>query len=339
MPRFSQWMLAFAVLALAGCGNGKVIGSGPLPTPVPVNPNVSFEYTVPTANAGVWTVIGASNGYLYFTEQAASKIGQLSTGGSFLEVATKSAGEAPTSIIVGPNNALWWTQLNVPSVATMTTGFVTTNIVEYPIPWGGSAPVFLTRGVPDSSMYFTDAGVNAIGEVSTTGVFSGPFTIPTSGANPQGIVTGPDNKMWFTEFNTSKIGVLDPLTNTITEHATAANSHPDYIVVGPDGALWFTEDIAGGAKLGRMTTTYQYSEYPLPGASSATGLTEDLYGDLVITDTANSAIGVFKLGDQSFKEYPTKTASANPLFITVGPDGRLYFTELSANKIGQFSYF
>src|SRR5262245_27557490 len=36
-------------------------------------------------------------------------------------------------------------------------------------------------------------------------------------------------------------------------------------------------------------------------------------------------------------EYPIPTASSNPQYITVGPDGNLWTTEASANKIGRIS--
>ena len=331
--------LVCALFLLAGCGSGTVIGSGPTPTAPPVTPNVSFEYSVPTANANPLAIAAGADGFLYFTENAASKIGRLSTGGSFTELATKTAAALPTGITLGPNGSMWWAQPGAHSIATVTSGFAAADITEYAIPWANSAPQNLARGVVQNSLYFTDPGANAIGRVLTDGTFAGPFTIPTAASNPVAIVTGPDNKMWFTENAASKIGILDPATNAISETPIAAGAHPDYIVQGPDGAMWFTENVAGAPKLGRLTTSMVYTEFPLTGAQSATGLLVDLFGDLVIADPAASKIGIFKIGSQNFTEYATKTAAASPDFVTLGPDGRIYFTEPAANKIGQFSYF
>lgn len=340
MSRISRLIPAFAIAILAGCGNGTVIGGGGIPTPAPsVSPNVSFEYSVPTANAGPATLAAGPDGYVYFTEESASKIARVSTGGTFGEIATTTASAGPLSIIVGPDSEMWFTENTAGKIAKMTTAFAATDLTEYTIPWGGSTPAFLSRGVPSGVMYFTDPATNAIGQVATDGTFNGPFAIPTANANPQGIAIGPDNKMWFTETNASKIGILDPTTNAISEVQVTAGSKPTAIVEGSDGAMWFTENIAGGAKLGRMTTQHQYTEYALTGANSATGLTVDLFGNLAITDTANSTIGVFTLSGQTFKEYATKTASAGPQWIVIGPDGKLYFTEFAADKIGQFTYF
>jgi virginiamycin B lyase len=39
----------------------------------------------------------------------------------------------------------------------------------------------------------------------------------------------------------------------------------------------------------------------------------------------------------TINEFPTPTPGSNPYFITTGPDGNLWFTEHSANKIGQIT--
>src|SRR6266581_5076413 len=51
---------------------------------------------------------------------------------------------------------------------------------------------------------------------------------------------------------------------------------------------------------------------------------------------------VFVTGTPAFAappitEYPIPTANSNPAVITAGPDGNLWFTELSANKIGRIT--
>ena len=51
---------------------------------------------------------------------------------------------------------------------------------------------------------------------------------------------------------------------SITESTIpTANSNPIDITAGPDGALWFTE--YGGNKIGRITTSGNITEFPLPG--------------------------------------------------------------------------
>lgn len=342
MPRFHPLTVsgsALALFMLAGCGNGTVIGSG-TPSPRPsVKPSVTYEYAVPTAASGPFGIVTGTDSFLYFTEQAGSKIGQLTTGGSFKELATTTASAGPAGIIVGPDNHLWFAESSAGKIGTFAT-FLASSLTEHAVPWAGSTPLMLARGGPFGSIYFTDPGANAIGRINTDGTFAGPYAIPTAGAGAYAIATDQFGNEWFTESNASKVGVLNTATNVITEYALSANAHPADIVFATDGAVWFAENIAGGAKLGRITSNGAYTEYALTGAQSAVGLMQDGFGDFVVTDPSANAIGIYKaFGSGSFAEYPIPTANAGALQIAYGPDGKLYFTENTAGKIGQFTYF
>src|SRR6516164_5358073 len=68
------------------------------------------------------------------------------------------------------------------------------------------------------------------------------FPVPTASAGLYYISAGPDGNLWFTEFDASKIGMVNPTTHAISEFATpTANAGPRGITLGPDGNLWFTE--------------------------------------------------------------------------------------------------
>ena len=69
---------------------------------------------------------------------------------------------------------------------------------------------------------------------------------------PQGITTGSDGALWFTEFYDNAIGrITTSGTITLTPTPTA-NSGPTDITAGPDGNMWFTEAIGN---IGRITTS------------------------------------------------------------------------------------
>jgi virginiamycin B lyase len=331
---------SLAALALAGCGNGKVIGSGPLPTSPPVTPHVSFEYKIPTAGSSPAAIVTGRDGFLYFTEQASSKIGQLTTGGAFSEIATATPAAGPLGIIVGADNHIWFAESAAHKVATITSFTESPPTTEFTVPWANAAPSFLANGATQGTMYFTDPANSAIGEITTTGTFTGPFATITAGANPLGITLGQDNNIWFCENAAAKIGHLNTATNTVDhEYALSAGANPVNIVPGLDGALWFTENDPAGPRIGRLTTTGVLNEYPLTGAKSATGLALNIFGNFVVVDAANNSIGIFEPNTSKYTEYPIKTGSSNPTWVTLGPDARMYFTENGANQIGQFSYF
>ncbi len=323
-------------LALAGCGNGKVIGSGPLPTASPAPVKVTAEFKIPTANSGPAAITSAPDGFLYFTENTASKIGQSSTAGSIKEISTKTAAAGPYGIIVGPNGLIWFTEQSAHAIGTLGS-FAASAVTEYAVPWANARPTLLTVGAAENTMYFTDPGNSALGEITTSGTVSGPFPTLTPNANPLGVAVGPDNGIWFCENGVDKIGHLNTATNTVDREFQLTGLNPTTIVQGSDGAMWFTENDPAGPKLGRLTTTGVLNEYPLKGAKSAVGLAVDAFGNFTVTDQANDAIGVFTVNTLGYVEYPVPTASANPTWVTIGPDSRMYFTETSANQIGQFS--
>jgi virginiamycin B lyase len=179
-------------------------------------------------------------------------------------------------------------------------------IDEYVIPTSPSQPSGITNG-PDGALWFVEENAppgerHKVGRLNPAQAVPGTsngfteYLIPTSGATPSKIVTGPDGALWFTEQATHKIGRLDPsaatpgTTNGMTEFALPLPSGPDGITVGTDGALWFTQFAAN--KIGRITTGGAITHYPLPNGNG------------------------------------------NPTDITVGPDGRLWFTEENPGRIG-----
>jgi hypothetical protein len=63
----------------------------------------------------------------------------------------------------------------------------------------------ITAG-PDGNIWFVEGNANKIGRMTTAGVITGEFSIPTPNSGPAGITAGPDGNIWFTEFNVNKIG-------------------------------------------------------------------------------------------------------------------------------------
>lgn len=168
---------------------------------------------------------------------------------------------------------------------------------------------------------------------------------PTASTS-QGVATGPDGHVWFTETSANQIGrVAANDTGPILEYPLpTADAQPADISAGPDGALWFTEHGAG--QIGRITTAGQISEYPvslLPGARPY-GITS-CDGSLWFTD-----LGLLTLAGRIGKITTSGTVTlfaVPPLFgllsrpdkITCGLDGSLWFTDQATNHLGQMTPF
>jgi virginiamycin B lyase len=189
------------------------------------------------------------------------------------------------------------------------------------------------------------------------------------GFDDNGITVGPDGNVWFTVFNTLRVGRITP-AGAVQQFAGSTRGPAD-IVTGPDGALWFTEY---GTRIGRITTAGKITQLKVPFGNYrgiATGPDGRLWfvdknGDKVIAMTTAGAVSVVPLVKGSspldivsgpdgnlwvtlssrrviarvtpagtVTEFPMPGVDGNPAGITVGPDGALWFAEMVSNRVGR----
>ena len=158
------------------------------------------------------------------------------------------------------------------------------------------------------------------------------FNVPTANSIPFGITAGPDETIWFTEYQANKIGRL--ASGLFSEYKIpTAKSGPISIAVGPDSALWFTEVAAG--KIGRITIGGTISEFALTSNSAPYAIVS-AGGALWYTESARSKIGRITAAGVS-TEFDIPTAKSQPQGIALGSDGALWFVERATNKIGRMT--
>lgn len=302
-------------------------------------------------------VTAGPDGAVWFTElnsypfsPGGGRIGRLTPAGTLTEY---SLGEedVPGAITLGPDGNLWFTDAGTDTIGRITPqGSVTKfgGIVD------GGNPQDITTG-PDGALWFTEGGYNAgnrIGRITTEGVVT-EFCIRTCGGSvcvcgglgPNGIVAGPDGRIWFVmgnregqdgnPYGDAGVGYIAAATveGKITEYPLRSrDAQPTDIVVGHDGALWFTQRAAN--KIGRITTAGSITEFSIPTAHSwptsiARGPDNALW---FIQNMANKVARIDAGGQVS--EYGVPTPNANPGGIALGPDFRMYFAETSGNRIG-----
>ncbi|MEO8132126.1 MAG: hypothetical protein ABI822_33830, partial [Bryobacteraceae bacterium] len=216
------------------------------------------------------------DGNLWFTEYYTNMIGRITPARVITHFPIPSGGiYGAYGIALGADGNIWFTECRCSSGASGTTNIgnisPTGVITEFPVP-GGTAPFSMTAG-PDGNLWFTELGTNKIGRITTAGVITGEFTIPTASSDPEGITAGPDGNMWFTESNGNNIGRITP-AGVITEFPVpSAGSYPYQIAPGPDGSIWFTE--YNGNKIGKVVVdtigplTSQVTVNPSPLAVNA----------------------------------------------------------------------
>lgn len=142
----------------------------------------------------------------------------------------------PIDITVGPDGALWFTNLDSYWIGRITTqGELTTyatplHFANYGITRGSDGAFWFTSG--------TSAGA-AIWRITTEGVFSS-FDLPTKDANLSYITSGPDKALWFTEGLVGQIGRITT-GGVFAEYYVGGGyvDGPVAIVTGSDGNVWF----------------------------------------------------------------------------------------------------
>jgi streptogramin lyase len=168
---------------------------------------------------------------------------------------------------------------------------------EFTLPTGSQAGQITAS--PDGNLWFTESTAAKIGQITLRGAIT-EFSLPTADRRANDITAGPGGNLWFTEFNTKQLGQISPAGAVAEFSLPGTSGQPRGIAAGSDGNLWFSEPIA--SQIGRMTPTGTERDFSLP-------------------EDHPSAVG------PGIPQFPGEVAA--------GPDGNLWFTEYSANKIGQ----
>lgn len=275
-------------------------------------------FVLPTAGMQPLAVAAGPDGNIWFTAAtfdgggpAAAVIGRSTLTGSIVEfpIPGESAGG---DITAGPDGNLWFTEPWAHRVGRMTPAG---QLTEFPLPAPTAFPWGITTG-PDGNLWIIDA--YAIHRMTSAGLVTGTFRIPTSGNEARNITAGPDGSLWFTEQATGKVGRITT-QGVITEFPLAAPDRlPHEIVAGPDGALWFAQ--SQGPGVARMTTAGVLTEFEQdPSLSIASG------------PDGNIWYGGAGLGFSRMTTAGEPLGSVGPLSVVSdavsGPDGALWVTE------------
>ena len=281
------------------------------------------EFTVPTASSQPQSICTGSDGNLWFTEYAGNRIGKMTTLGAFTEYVLPTPVSNPYGICLGPDGLIWFTEYTNNKIASITANGL---ITEYTIPTSTSHPTGICAGpVTDGRVWFTEFATNKIGAVTVStsteplpGTFT-EYTITTGASGPQSICNGPiaDGRLWFTEFNTSKIGAVTT-TGTFTEYTTGltAACQPWGICLGDDQNLWFTE--FAGNKIGVITPTGAITEYAIPTSTShPEGIVYGGNNQLWYAENATNKLGALQLANLPLRFEATVNTSSTTPTVTI----------------------
>jgi streptogramin lyase len=181
------------------------------------------------------------------------------------------------------------------------------------------------------------------------------FPIPTPDSGPRALAAGPDGNIWFSEFNTSKIGRITAhgsKQGLITEYELPRpNGGPGDITAGADGNLWFNE-LAGnmdgrrpdGNRIGRITLKGAITEFQIPSKEGAP-INIAVGPDRNIWYTKPNALGRVT-PEGVITEFPLTGPMSRPVGLSAGADrqppkrlsDRLWYADGGLNAIGWLGF-
>jgi virginiamycin B lyase len=300
-----------------------------VPASASAAPSIQEFGPAPTANAGIQDIVQGPDGNMWFTERTANKIGRISgtNPGTIEEFDVAAMSTAPDIIVVGPDNALWYTQAN--GVGRMPPGNPAG--VQF-FSLGMSGPRGIAVG-PDGNLWVADATNNNVVRLSTAGAPVGTPILLPMGFNARGITRGPDGNMWVGGFTSNSVArittgatpALDPAAGFPVPAGT-----PIDVIGGSDGNIWYAGQ---GTTVGRVTPSGTATAFTSKGVDPF-GLTLGPDGAVWFAEFQANAVGrVDAAGNTS--HVTGMTAGAGPRYVATGPGNTVWFTEETGNRVGR----
>ncbi len=118
-------------------------------------------------------------------------------------------GSGPQGIAIGPEGNAWVAMSTADAIDRIDPNGGRT---RFALP-AGSEPFDLTYG-PDGAFWILESGVGKIARMSTAGLITDEYAVPSGFTGQVGITVGPDKNIWFTDTDKGAVGRLipDPLT-------------------------------------------------------------------------------------------------------------------------------
>jgi streptogramin lyase len=256
-------------------------------------------------------------GLRYVPEGFADVVGKVTPRGEVTEyvVGTHSANTGLADIAVGPDGNLWFTEGLRPKVGRVTTSG---QVTEFDLPNPDASPSEIAAG-PDGNLWFTEWRGGRVGRITPSGQVT-EFPLG-AGTESDGIVAGPDGALWMTQAYAGAVTRISTDGSETSFSLPAPARYPREIVVGPDGALWFGKQRDA---LGRITTSGEVSEVPVPGGDQTFALSSGPF-ESVWYSNGGGRIGWIMPGVVTGEPGCINSCRAPIADLTEGPEGKLWF--------------
>jgi virginiamycin B lyase len=340
-----------AVLAVVGTSSIALLS---LFSAAPAYATVTVSvFGTPSANSAPEGITLGPNGDLYFSEEAADNIGELTPSSGIPTFGTEvplPSGDAPDAMVTGRDGNLWFIDTGTDEIGRITTAG--TGLQEFSTGEAGGIPFDITPG-PDGNLWFTmeapqlpgsSTYVGYIGRIPVSGSPVKDFQITPpaacssqSSVDPFGITTGSNGNLWFTA-ETCLGGTIGEITTSGTTSMFPIDdpaSNPVSITAGPGGNLWFPGNNEPDVEeMNTSGTVVGWFMTPSLASRPVTIADDGCAGDLWMTDDGTgTADRVTSSG--TITTYPVSSGLSGyigPHSIT-GDQFGMWFTDTAAGDI------
>ena len=301
-----------------------------LAVPAPSNAKMVLQTYPVLAGAGPHDVYPAPDGTVWFTAQAAGKLGRLDPKTGKSDLIALGRGAAPHGVIVGPDGAAWVTDGGQNAIVRVDP--LTRDVKVFPLP-KERANANLNTATFDhaGALWFT--GQNGIyGRLDPKSGAMAVFDAPKS-IGPYGIAATPDGQVFYVSLAGSYLGRIDLETGKAevleppVKRAGTRRAWSD-----SQGAIWISGWDSGDL-LRYDTKLKTWKSWHLPGDSpQAYAVYVDEADAVWLSDWGANAILRFDPKTEKFDSYPLPDRYANVRQMA-GRRGEVWGAESGADKL------
>jgi virginiamycin B lyase len=255
------------------------------------------EFTIPSAQGG---------GISGLASDGQHRLWLTAAGGDFVASIDLSNPDLPTPCINKGQTII--VPFELPSELTV-----------YPL-HAGSGPNGVTVDAV-GKVWVAESDSSSVARLDPTIAYNSPnfeylteWPTPTPQSNVLDIATGSGNRVWFTEADVNRIGMLSATaasTDQIQEFPIpTADSGPAGITAGPDGAMWFGESTVPSGQVGRIAPNGSVKQFATPAVGGALigDITTASDGGLWYTNYLVDSIGSLSTGLHPARKAPLPAA-------------------------------
>ena len=283
----------------------------------------------------------APDGSIWYTAQRASTIGRFDpVTGQFKEFALPTPNSGPHGLKPDASGNIWYTG-NAAGLIGMVDA-KTGKVTEYKMPSPKAKDPHTIAFLRDGRIFFTVQAGNFVGTLDPK-VPGGAIKLieaPTLNSRPYGVRLDSRGVPYFDEFNSNKIGSMDPKTMVIREFELPAKSaRPRRIAIGKDDTVWYG-DYARGF-LGHLDPkTGKVEEFQSPGGAESMPYAIDVTADGAVWyvetgDDQKNMLVRFNPETKKFLTWPIPGGGGTVRNMDIDKQGNLWLAESGVGKIAR----